>query len=196
MLPSAARRTMLTRLARSSSSGSRFRPFDDRLRVASGAEAVLAVFRAPQGSATAGRFFVSRGCGMLESLAQRAAARLLQSSAAREAGGGEADLEAAAEAAADAARDLVVTRPTPASAAAAPAAAAAAKAMEELDDISWGRRLLVGVESVGSGFVFGGLWVSPLSYRGVPGQTTKIKKTAKNQNQTTIIITVLAMVTC
>jgi hypothetical protein len=35
------------------------------------------------------------------------------------------------------------------------------------------------VESVGSVFVFGGLWVSPLSYRGVPGQTTKIKKRQK-----------------
>ncbi len=75
---------------------------------------------------------------MLASLAQRAAARLLQSSAAREARGGEGqrelDLEAVADAAADAARDLVMTRPTPkasASAAAAPAAAAVAKAREE-----------------------------------------------------------------
>ena len=47
------------------------------------------------------------------SLAQRAAARLLQSSAAAAARGGEGQREAAAEAAADAARDLVLTRPTP-----------------------------------------------------------------------------------
>ena len=35
------------------------------------------------------------------------------------------------------------------------------------------------VESVGSVFVFGELWVSPLSYRGVPGQTKKSAQTAK-----------------
>ena len=83
-------------------------------------------------------------------MAQRAAARLLQSSTAREARGGEGqrepDLEAVADAAADAARDLVTTRPTPkasASAAAAPAAAAAAKERElfKWHDIFWGRRL-------------------------------------------------------
>ena len=95
-------------------------------RDAVAAAAVLADFRAPH-SGDAGRFSRANGA----SLAQMAAARLLQSSAAREAGGGEGQRDADLEAAADAARDLVLIRPSGASAAAAPAAAAAAKAREE-----------------------------------------------------------------
>ena len=167
MFSSKARRTMLTLLARWTCAGVRFllgaaAPLLPLLpllssssleslssaasRSASGAVlevAVLAVLAPLRASLVAARFF---GCGAKgASLAQSAAARLLQSSAALEARGGEGqrepDLEAAADAAADAARDLVLTRPAPkasASAAAAPAAAAA-KEREVLDGIALGR---------------------------------------------------------
>ena len=127
--------------------------------------AVLASLRASWEASREARFFGAKGA----SLAQRAAARLLQSSAALEARGGEgqreADLEAAADAAADAARDLVLTRPAPkasASAAAAPAAAAAAKEREVLDGIL----LCVGFLRLRGQWVgFGGLWLAAVLYR-------------------------------